>query len=103
MPDQSAREAAGNLQQLGPAAMFAAVGSLIAVGQILLSNDRITLRLVIGRCISTSGLAMCAGASLAVFPTLPLEARLGVAAMLASLGTSALEMIAQRIFGRIGG
>jgi hypothetical protein len=92
-------EASTAVHQIGSAALFAGIGSLIAVGQILLSKEKITCRLVIGRCISTGGLAMCAGAALAIFPTLPLVAQMGIAAMLASLGTSALEMIAQRVLG----
>ena len=89
------KEALSNLHAIGQAALLAGVGVLIAVGQILLSRDVITWRLVLGRCISTAGLAMCAGAALTVFPELSLVAQLGIAAMLASLGASALEVLVQ--------
>lgn len=98
MPE-NVREAASTAHQIGSALLFWGIGSLIAVGQILLSKDKVTLRLAAGRCISTGGLAMCAGAALAVFPDLPLVAQMGIAAALASLGASALEVLVQRIFG----
>lgn len=82
-----------------PAAMFAGMGLFISLGQMLLCKERLTVRIVLGRAISTMGLAMCAGASLAVFPGLPLIAQLGLAALLASLGTSGLEIMVQRVFG----
>jgi len=97
---QPEKEVVTTIHQLGAAAMFAAIGVLIGIGQVLMSKDVITPRLIIGRCISTGGIAMCAGAALAVFPDLPLVAQIGIAAMLASLGSSGLELLIQRILGR---
>lgn len=84
------------------AALFALVGFVIAIGKILSSTEPITLRLAIGRCLVTGGIAVAAGAVLALFPDLPLVAQIGMAAALASLGTSGLEAVVKRIFGGVG-
>lgn len=90
------------VEPLVSAALFAAIGISIAIGKILNSTERITTRLAVGRCITTGGLAVAAGSALALYPDLPLVAQLGVAAAIASLGTSGLEALAQRIFGGVG-
>lgn len=86
--------------QIGYAFIFFGVGVLIAVGQLLASDQRLTWRIIVGRCITTGGIALGAGAALAVFPGLPFVAQIGIASMLASLGTSGLELLIRRIFGR---
>lgn len=81
------------------AAGFGVLGILIGLGQLLASKEQLTARIVIGRCLSTVGLAMSAGSVLLAFPEIPIIAQLGVAAALASLGTSGLERLVQRLFG----
>ncbi len=93
-------ELAKVIEAMPQAAAFVAVGVLIAIGQMLQSKDPITWRIALGRCITTSGLAVVAGAALALFPGLPFAAQLGLAAALASLGNSGLELMMQRIFSR---
>lgn len=82
------------------AAAFVCVGILIALGQILQTKENITLKVAIGRCITTGGIALVAGAVLTLFPDLPFIAQIGIAAMLASLGNSGLEILIQRLFNR---
>ena len=96
MPEKLIESATNWREQLGTAAMFAAVGIMIGLGQLLASNERLTLRIIIGRAMSTGGLAMAAGLALVWVPDLPLAGQLGAAAALASLGTSGLERIFQR-------
>lgn len=79
---------------------FTGIGMLIALGQILQAKEPITFKQALGRCITTGGLALVAGSVLALFPGLPFIAQIGIAAMLASLGNSGLELMIQRIFGR---
>ena len=79
---------------------FVAVGMVIALGQMLQSKDDITLKLALGRCITTGGLALAAGSALTLFPDLPFGAQLGIAAGLASLGNSGLELLLQKVFGK---
>lgn len=84
------------------AAAFVITGIAIGLGQLLLSPERLTRRIMFGRALSTGGIAMGAGAVLVWFPDLPFLGLLGIAAMLASLGTSALERIFQRFLGKEG-
>lgn len=76
--------------------LFLLVGISIGIGQLLASNERITSRLLIGRALSTGGLAMAAGVVLVWVPELSMVGQIGVAAGLASLGTSGLERVFQR-------
>ena len=50
--------------QFASSLLFSLVGIIIGVGQLLASNERITLRLLLGRALSTGGLAMAAGIAL---------------------------------------
>lgn len=93
----------GWLDQLSHAALFAVVGVAIGLGQLLGSREPLTARIVIGRALSTAGIAMAAGGVLVWVPDLPLLGQLGVAAGLASLGTSGLERLFARVLqGRAG-
>ena len=83
--------------QLASSLLFSLVGISIGMGQLLASNERITLRLLLGRALSTGGLAMAAGIALIWVPELPMVGQIGVAAGLASLGTSGLERAFQRV------
>ena len=82
--------------QFASSIIFSIVGITIGLGQLMTSNERITLRLLLGRTLSTGGLAMAAGIALIWAPELPMVGQIGVAAALASLGTSGLERIFQR-------
>lgn len=90
-------------EQIANAALFAAVGIAIGLGQLMASNEVLTWRIIVGRALSTGGIAMAAGGVLVWVPDLPLIGQLGVAAALASLGTSGLERLFQRVLqGRAG-
>lgn len=78
---------------------LAVLGSLVGLGQLLLSKDVLTPRIIIGRAICSGALGMAAAAMISFIPTLSFAAQLGLAAVVASLGTSALERIVQRITG----
>lgn len=82
------------------ALVFTGIGVAIAAGQILQSKDPITWRVALGRCITTGGIALVAGSALALFPELPFIAMCGIAAMLASLGNSGLEMFLHRFMNK---
>ena len=83
--------------QLASSILFALVGVTIGLGQLLAGNERLTYRLLVGRALSTGGLAMAAGVVLVWVPELSMVGQIGVAAGLASLGTSGLERAFQRI------
>lgn len=88
------------LDAIPHALAFVIVGVLTAVGQMLQSTSPITWRIAVGRSITTGGMGLVAGAALAVFPDLSFIAQLGIAAALASLGSSGIEIVLQRIFNR---
>ena len=77
--------------------VFALVGIVIGLGQLLASGEKLTARIVLGRSLSTGGLAMAASAIVILIPDLSMAGQLGLSAALASLGTSGLERMFQRI------
>jgi hypothetical protein len=93
-------ELARILDAMPQAMAFVFIGVLTAIGQILQSTSPITWRIAVGRCITTGGIAIVAGAALAIFPDLPLIAQLGIAAALASLGSSGIEVVLQKVLNR---
>lgn len=88
--------------QAANAALFALVGISIGVGQLLASKEELNWRIIIGRSLSTGGIAMGAGAVLVWVPELNLLGQIGVSAVLASLGTSGLEKVFQRVLAGRG-
>lgn len=103
MPDKIAELATTWRDHLVQALLFSLIGISIGLGQLLASQERLTPRIVVGRSLSTGGLAMAAGLVLVWVPDLPLIGQIGVAAALASLGTSGLERAFQRVMqGRAG-
>jgi len=84
-------------EQIAQALLFALVGLTIGLGQLLASNEKLTPRIIVGRALSTGGIAMASGAVLVWIPSVPLVAQIGIAAVFASLGTSGLERLFQRV------
>lgn len=73
------------------------IGVIAGLGQLLASKEKLTFRVVLGRILSSAALGSASSLLLIAFPSIPWEAQLGAAAALASLGTSALELMFQRI------
>lgn len=86
-------------EQILQAVVLALVGMLIGIGQLLASAKLLTWRIVVGRALSTGGLGAAAGTALMWVPDLTFAGQIGLAAALASLGTSALERLFQRWLG----
>ncbi len=76
-----------------------ALGAFIGVGKLLVSDVALCPRVIAGRAITSGGIGLAAGASLIAFPDMNPVALAGVAASLASLGTSFLEKFIQRLLG----
>lgn len=74
-------------------------GLMIGLGQLLGSTQRLTWRIVIGRALSSVGLALTAGIALIQIPNIHIVALIGLSALVASLGTSAIERIIQHYLG----
>ena len=101
MPEKFVSNLASSIDALMTSVLFALVGVSIGVGKLMAGGEPLTARLLIGRAISTGGIAMAAGAVLVWIPALPLLGQIGIAAALASLGTSGLERIFSRAVGKV--
>lgn len=75
------------------------VGMIIALGQLMASEEKLTWRIIIGRTLSSVGLAISSGAIMLWFTAPHPLALIGVSAGAASLGTSFLEKIIQKKLG----
>jgi hypothetical protein len=73
------------------------LGVLIGLGQVLDSTETLSWRIIVGRALVSAGLASMAPVILLWFPKMPFTAELAVAALIASLGTSGLQMIVKHI------
>lgn len=79
--------------------LLAALGAAIGIGKLLAGGEPLTARLVLGRALVSGGIGAAASATTIVFPTADPLVTYGVAAALASIGTSALETILARKVG----
>ena len=71
---------AGNLITLGAAIIGSEDETVsIGIGQLLAGNERLTLRLLVGRALSTGGLAMAAGVVLVWVPELSMIDQINIA------------------------
>jgi len=94
-------ESPNNYAEAGKAiGALGAAGLVVGLGQLLASEERLTKRIVIGRALSSAGLGAASAGILAWLPDLPLVAQLGIACTMASLGTSGLERLFQRVLGQ---
>ena len=86
-------------EQLAQAIIFALVGMSVGLGQLFASQEMLSTRIIVGRALSTGGLGTVAGVVVVWIPELSFAGQIGVAAGIASLGTSALERVFQRVRG----
>lgn len=100
MPDRIPPKLIEFAEALGTAWLFFVVGAVIGVAQMLSGSERVTLRLALARAATIGGLATAAGAVLIWLPDTPLLGQIGLAAALASLGTSGLERLFIHILSR---
>jgi Phage holin family 2 len=81
-------------------AIAALMGAVIGLGQLLNSETPLTWRYMIGRALVSAGIACAAPAVLLFFPAMPPTAEFALAALFASLGTSIVQNIFIRLFGK---
>lgn len=67
------------------------IGALIGLGQLMLSNERITARILVGRVIMGSMVAPLAAIPLLKFPDMPELVVVGIACGLGILGSAFIE------------
>lgn len=87
----------GLLKHLG---LLALIGLIVGLGQMLAEQGKITRRAALGRCMTSAGMGVCAGAALSWVPHLSLVAQCGLAAAIASLGTSGITALFQRLLNK---
>jgi hypothetical protein len=71
--------------------MLAAIGAVIGMGKLLVSDEHLTLRLILGRSVLGSATAMVAGVALIQIPDMPPLALLGIGCALGITGAQFLE------------
>lgn len=67
------------------------IGAVIGLGQLMVSNEQITTRLLIGRMILGSAVAPLAAIPLLKFPDMPELVVIGLACALGILGSAFIE------------
>lgn len=81
--------------------LYLAIAGLVAgLGTLLASEEVLTIRIIIGRALTSIALGVAAASILVWIPGVPLIAQIGIACGLASLGTSGLERMFQRMLQR---
>ena len=75
------------------------IGIITSLGKLLASEEKLTCRIIIGRTLSSVGLAISSGAIMLWFTDPHPLALIGISAGVASLGTSFLEKIIQKKLG----
>jgi hypothetical protein len=78
---------------------LSAVGAVVGLGKLIVSTEPITIRAAVGRSIVSGGIGLAAASAVIIVPGLSIAAQIGLGALLASLGTSALERLLQRFTG----
>lgn len=73
------------------------LGALIGLGQILDSAEPLSWRIIVGRALVSAGLASMAPVVLIWLPQMPRMAEFAFAALLASMGTSGLQMLVRKV------
>lgn len=79
-------------------AMLAIMGVMIALGKLLVSDEQLTFRLILGRAILGAATSMIAGVGLIQFPTLNPLALYGIGCGLGIVGAQYIEVWFKRKF-----
>lgn len=92
------------MQELEKSFWFLLVmGAAIGVGKLLVSDDPITLRLILGRALLGAATSMVAGVGLMQFPGMPQMALYGIGCALGIVGSQFLELWLKRWMNKHGG
>jgi len=75
--------------------MLAGVGFVVGAAKLLVSDERVTWRGVVGRAVLSGALGLAAGAVVIFIPGVSFVGQVGLACLLTSLGSSALESVLQ--------
>lgn len=76
-----------------------ALGAAMGLGKLLVSDEVLTWRLIIGRAILGGGASMIAGVALIQIPDIPPLALLGLGSVLGTVGAQFIELQLKRRAG----
>lgn len=74
-------------------AYLAGIGALVGLGKLLMSKEPLSFRLMLGRTLVSTGLAVAAGSVLAFIPGVSQLGLIGLAAASSVLGEQFLERL----------
>jgi hypothetical protein len=80
--------------------ILAIAGLVAGLGTLLASTEKLTARIIVGRALSSVALGVTAASILVWIPGVSLMGQVGAACAIASLGTSGLERLFQRMLSR---
>jgi hypothetical protein len=81
-------------------AVLGLAGFIAGLGTLLASNEKLTIRIVLGRAISSVALGVTSSITLLWYPDITIETKIAIACLIASLGTSGLERLYQKFWSR---
>ena len=81
-------------------AVLGLAGFIAGLGTLLASNERLTIRIVIGRAIASAALGVTSSVAWLWYPEITLEVKIAIACGIASLGVSGLERLFQKVTRR---
>lgn len=79
-------------------AVLGLAGFIAGLGTLLASKEQLTVRIVIGRAVSSIALGVTSSLSILWYPDITLETKIAIACGIASLGTSGLERLYQKFW-----
>ena len=84
-------------------ATLIAIGGLIGMSRLLVSNEPLSWRIIIGRTILGSATSVVAGIVMIQFPDLSPVALVGIACALGILGSTFIEEYMKKNVNKLGG
>lgn len=81
---------------------LAIIGALIGIGKLLVSDERLTIRLALGRMILGVGVSLIPGALLLHFSEIDPLALIGVASAFGILGSTYIELYLKKLTKKWG-
>lgn len=78
-------------------ATLTGVGVAVGVAKMLVSDEKLTPRIILGRAILSGATGLAAAAVVVFIPGISFVAQVGIACILSSLGTSALEALLPKV------
>ena len=81
-------------------AVLGLAGFIAGLGTLLASKEQLTVRIVIGRAVTSIALGVTSSLSILWYPDITLETKIAIACGIASLGTSGLERLYQKFWNR---